>query len=220
MARTPVPTPIFRISHLANLRTFMLRGAVHAPSCAPLDGLAYRAIHDAEVQSARSGRSVPCGPGGVLLDYVPFYFATRSPMLLRIATGWELPVATDQREIIYLVSDVQHVVASGLRFVIYDGHALASLSLASSELNALERIDWDVVAASQWNNTPEDRDRKRRKQAEFLVHRVIPWTLVTEIGVLNSAAHARVEALLAEFPEHSRPRLSVRPEWYYQQGTM
>jgi ssDNA thymidine ADP-ribosyltransferase, DarT len=36
----------------------------------------------------RGSRIVPVEPGGVLNDYVPFYFAPRSPMLYSIHTGF------------------------------------------------------------------------------------------------------------------------------------
>lgn len=39
-----------------------------------------------------------------------------------------------------------------------------------------------------WNDTPEDGDRKRRRQAEFLVYTSLPWRLIEEIGVISRKA--------------------------------
>lgn len=35
----------------------------------------------------------------------------------------------------------------------------------------LERLDWNAIRSRHWADTPEDPDRKRRKQAEFLALR-------------------------------------------------
>jgi hypothetical protein len=58
-------------------------------------------------------------------------------------------------------------------------------------------------------------DRKRRKQAEFLVYHSCPFNLVTGIGVYNEAARLRVEAELAANGIAATLTVEVRPEWYY-----
>ena len=47
----------------------------------------YTNIAYESIQDRRSIKSVPCGVGGSLHDYVPFYFAPRSPMLYTIHRG-------------------------------------------------------------------------------------------------------------------------------------
>ena len=58
-----------------------------------------------------------------------------------------------------------------------------------------------------------DLDRKRRKQAEFLVHARVPWTIVGQIGVVNSELAAKVKNLMAKAAHI--PRVTVEPDWYY-----
>ncbi len=74
MMAAPRPTPIFRLVHLDSLAVCLNRGGLHAPNHAPSDGLAYRTIHNVDVQSQRRVMGIPCGPRGVIHDYVPFYF--------------------------------------------------------------------------------------------------------------------------------------------------
>ncbi|HEO70642.1 MAG TPA: DUF4433 domain-containing protein, partial [Candidatus Hydrogenedentes bacterium] len=69
----PQPTPVFRFIHVGNLSTCLKRGGLHAPNATPSDGLAWRTIFNVELQRARGNKTVPCGPCGVLHDYVPFY---------------------------------------------------------------------------------------------------------------------------------------------------
>jgi len=39
--------------------------------------------------------------------------------------------------------------------------------------------------------------------------------LIQEIGVLNTRAKVRVEAILSEFDVEQRPVVNIRASWYY-----
>jgi len=77
-----IPTPIYRFLHVENLETCLRRGKLYAPHWTPNDGLPYKTIHNLDIQKQRKVAPIPCGPGGVIHDYVAFYFGPRSPMLL------------------------------------------------------------------------------------------------------------------------------------------
>lgn len=205
-------TPIYRIIHIDNLATIVARGQIHAPSYVPADGRAWTGIHDAATQAARGQKSVLCGPGGVILDYVGFYFGPLSPMLYRIHTGHNVE-RVDQSNIAYLVSTAQLVVRARLGFVFYDRHSLARVAACYDNLSRLNEVDFQTCYAKKWNTTREFPDRQEKKQAEFLVHRGMPWALVCNVGVANAEAASRVNAILAT-SEH-RPSVAVESSWYY-----
>jgi hypothetical protein len=77
----------------------------------------------------------------------------------------------------------------------------------------LELIDWQIMQEQYWNDTDTDGDRKRRRQAGFLVHQFAPWSLCTEIGVINTRIEHEVSSIL-QAATH-RPRVIVRRQWYY-----
>jgi len=137
-------------------------------------------------------------------------------MLYQLHTGRVAGYDEGQEPLVYLVASVQDVAAAGQSFVFYDGHALATLSSCLEDLGALDRIDWEVAHGRQWANTPEDPDRQRRKQAEFLIHRVLPWQMVRGVVVKSQAAQARVLASYDEERPDHRPRVAIRPDWYYE----
>ncbi len=64
-----------------------------------------------------------------------------------------------------------------------------------------------------WHDTDKDGDRKRRRQAEFLVHQFCAWELITEVGVINRQIADRVRAILE--PAVHQPAVTVRRGWYY-----
>jgi hypothetical protein len=211
----PVPTPIYRIIHIDNLEVLLRRGGLHAPHFTPDDGLAYRTIHNIDIQAERRVRPIRCGPGGTVHDYVPFYFGYLSPMLLQLKTGRVAGYNEGQEPLVYLVSSVQNVVDSGISFVFSDGHGIAAFTAWYDRLEELAKVDWSMVYERYWADAPEDMDRQRRKQAEFLIHRVCPWSLIREIAVYNNRAKDRVEKVLTGFAASLRPNVIVRSEWYY-----
>jgi hypothetical protein len=214
----PRPTLLYRLVHIDNLPMLLQRGALHAPNFTPDDGLPpYHTIHDANVQASRREKQVPCGPGGVIHDYLSFYFGPLSVMLLKLKTGQVPGYSQGQESLVYLVTTVERVAASGARFVFSDGHGLNRLTRWFDDLNQLDAVDWEIVAAQYWQNTDHDGDRQRRKQAEFLVWRSLDWTRIGGIGVLNESAKTKAEAILDQFPQRSHPPVNVKSGWYYRE---
>jgi len=211
----PAPIRIYRLVHFENLSTLLVRAALHAPNWTPSDGLPYRTIHDVSVQAGRHNRPIPCGPHGTCHDYVSFYFGPLSVMLLNLKTGRVPGYDEGQAPLVYLTTTVQQVNDAGCRFVFSDGHGLASFTNWYDDLALLGRVDWELVGARYWADQPDDNDRQRRKQAEFLVWRSLDWTLIDSMGVLNQQVKADVEAMLRQHPDRAHPRVDIRPEWYY-----
>lgn len=211
--KIPNPVWILRIIHLNTLDICLRRGGIHAPNFQPSDGQSYTRIDDATVNSSRSVTTIPCGPQGSIHDYVPFYFGPLSPMLYRLHNNNVLGHTTGQQDIIYLVTSVQHVQTQSLRYVFSDGHGLARFTSWFDDLNQLSQVDWNVVNQRYWADTLEDPDKKRRKQAEFLVYQFIPWNTILGIVVQNLNNQNRVQAILNQYG----PQLQVKvdPNCFY-----
>jgi hypothetical protein len=56
-------------------------------------------------------------------------------------------------------------------------------------------------------------DRKRRKQAEFLIHHSVPWSLIQGIGVIDATTQQEVQKNL-ENNVHIPP-ITIDLSWYY-----
>jgi hypothetical protein len=211
----PSPTPILRFLHVDNLHIYLQRGGIHAPNFTPNNGLEYQTIHNEGIQQQRRSQSVPCGPCGAIHDYVPFYFGYLSPMMLQLKSGRVDGYNEGQDPLIYLISTAQAVRDSGIQFVFSDGHGIATFTEWFDDLAHLDQIDWSVVYERYWRDTDEDMDRQRRKQAEFLVYKFCPWSLIHEIGVIDNRVKSRVEDILAGFPKRTHRSIRIRREWYY-----
>lgn len=206
---------LYRLVHVDNLPTLLQRGGVHAPNATPDDGLPYRTIHNTNVQENRRVRAVPCGPRGTIHDYVPFYFGPLSVMLLNLHGGRVEGYNEGQDPLIYLVSSIERVQAAGRPWVFSDGHGLAALTNWYDDLDHLDEVDWSLVGERYWADNPDDNDRKRRKQAEFLVWEHLPWAAIAGIAVRNEKTKTVVESSLATYPFAGATQVVVRPAWYY-----
>jgi ssDNA thymidine ADP-ribosyltransferase, DarT len=160
-------------------------------------------------------RAVPLAPHGTLGDYVPFYFAPRSPMLYTIERRNTPGYQEGQERIIHLVSSVETVQGAQppIRWLFTDGHADMEYSDFFSSTDDLDKIDWPLMTGRFWNDTAVDGDRKRRRQAEFLVHEFFPWSLVESIGVINGVVAEEVQQFLEAVAHH--PVLRIERGWYY-----
>jgi hypothetical protein len=153
------------------------------------------------------------GPGGTLLDYVPFHLGPRNLFLFNLHTGRVPGYSEGQRPLLTLVVSVEEVAAAGLGFVVYDGHALSAFSRSFHTLDGLRHLDWEAIDGSQFGN--DDRDLKRRKQAEFIVHDAVPWNLVKGIAVCDTIARRKTLDVLERFPPRLHKRVAVAPQFYF-----
>lgn len=136
-------------------------------------------------------------------------------MLLNLMTGRVEGYNEGQAPLIYLTSTVQRVVDAGRQFVFSDGHGLTTFTDWYDDPARLDQVDWNLVGERYWADRPDDNDRQRRKQAEFLVWQALDWSLIERIGVLNQQKKANVEEVLRQYPHRSQPTVEVKSEWYY-----
>jgi hypothetical protein len=140
----PVPTPIFHITAIDNLRSIAQVGALLSKNIAVGKRITAGTIAYQHIQGRRAVRRIPVAPGGTLHDYVPFYFAPRSPMLYTINNGNVPDCDYRQDDIVHLVGHAQAVLAAGHRFVFSDIHAALDYAHFFDDLAELTQIDWRI----------------------------------------------------------------------------
>lgn len=202
-------TLLYRITHIENLAGLLERGCDCSPNLAKAENITNRAISHKGIMDKREQAVVRVPPGGVVADYVPFYFGPKSPMLYAIKQG-KVEGYQGQRQIIYLVATAEDVSAGQLPFVFTDGHGIISYVSHYNRLEDLPKLFWDVIQAPYWNNFVDGRCKR---QAEFLIKDRFPLELAQEIGVMDEAMRQSVEKLVAATA--FRPLIRVRREWYF-----
>lgn len=117
-------------------------------------------------------------------------------MLLNIKTGYRGIRQRSQSEIIYLCTHIEAVIKACPEWCFTDGHAKDKLTTYYNQVDGLALIDWDTVTSKYWSSTPEDPDRMRRKQAEFLVKTYVPSACLSGLIVHDTAVSDKANEIM------------------------
>ena len=207
----PEKALIWRIVHRDNLPWILDNGlycghsSVKAPS--------WVSIGNPELIDRRAHHPVRLPPGGLLNDYVPFYFTPFSPMLRNIHTGWGGIQKRPNEEIVILVSSLHHIARLGLPFLFTDSHAYYQWADYYSNLADLDKIDWPLLQRRDFKRDPEDPAKFERYQAEALIHQHLPVGGLLGIVCYTEPLKQRIEQ---EIQAHnlSLP-VYARTGWYF-----
>ena len=160
-----------------------------------------------------SAHPVPHPPGGLLNDYVPFYFTPFSVMLRNISTGWGGVQRRPNEEIVILVSSLRRVAELGLPFLFTDKHALVKRANYFDDLAHLGVIDWPLLQKRDFKRDPDDPEKMERYQAEALIHGHVPLSALLGVVCSTDGQRQQIEQTIAQrglaLPVHTRPG------WYF-----
>lgn len=209
----PLPTPVMHFTHVGHL-TAIIRNGLLADNEPDIRDLLRMEVGDQRIKKRRRERPVRVPPGGVVADYVPFYFAPRSPMMYSIEQGKVPTYLGGCDQLVYLVSTVERMGTLGLNVVFTDRNAVYDYARFGSGAAALDQmVDWELMNARMWANTADDTGRKERRMAECLVHRRVPWDAFTMIVVRNQACLEQTRTALGSLGRDLM--VGVRPGWYF-----
>ena len=107
--KPPVVIRLYRIVHLQNVE-YILRNGMYTRQSPHFD-TNYIDIGDSQLITQRHDYPVKLQGFGNLGEYVPFYFAGHSPMLLNIKTGFRGITKRPQYEIVYIVCKLDDILA-------------------------------------------------------------------------------------------------------------
>jgi hypothetical protein len=99
-------------THIEHLDTIITDGLLR--DTVARGGLLKREAGNPGIKADRRKRKVPIHPFGHVGDYVPFYFAPRSPTMSAISHGRVPEFGRNVTGLMYLVTTTQALVAAGL----------------------------------------------------------------------------------------------------------
>lgn len=210
----PLAQPkIYHIVHVDRLNSIIADGHLWSDAKLQHNPRPGTVIGMSTIKERRLTNKIVSRPGLNVGDCVPFYFCPRSVMLYMIykANHPHLNYRGGQDSIVHLEADVHKSVEwadqEERRWVFTLSNAGSRYFSDRCDPAQLDEIDWDAVHATDW------RDCKEGKQAEFLVEKSFPWTLIRHIGVYNAETRSKaVEAL--QTADH-QPSVTTQRGWYY-----
>ena len=205
------PEYIYRIVHINNVNYLLGEGM-----CSPQHRKAamnYTQIGDPALIRVRSRKEVPIAPGGMMSEYVPFYFGGKMPMLWSMLhvheilfkryqekeSGW--PQRFDARgtflrhqsELVIIACKFQKVLELCPEWCFTDGHATSPRTHFYNDLADLARLNWYLI-----DNPHRSRDWEadRVRQAEFLVRDEVPVACIDHLVIRYEEQQAGLEKLI------------------------
>ena len=145
-------------------------------------------------------------------DLIPFYFGPRSPMLYKIEKGGDGVNKVHPKDIVYIVTNVEQIVNSGIKYYFTDGHAIPAYTkfYNSDRVNDISTlVDIEAAWAKYWKSDT-DLDLKRRKEAEFLVQNDIPPQYI--LGYVCYNEETKEKLVSFGIPEN---RIEVKSNYYF-----
>lgn len=199
---------LFRMIHIENIPHILRYGITHQSSIHANRN--YLPIGDESLIATR--KNFRLNNGRNLGEYIPFYFGVRMPMLYVIQKGFNMVSPTPPEEIVYCVTSVRQVLDAKLDFVFTDGHAIDrfSMQFGINDVHDIGNLlDMGAIRSKYWKEE-SDLDKKRRKEAEFLIYGDIPQHLILGFITRNEDAMHRLTAFGID-----SERIIIRPDYYF-----
>ena len=189
---TPERALVFRLTHIDNM-PWILANGLHCSTSETHDP-DFVSIGNTDLIQRRRRTAVLVGPRQTLADYVPFYFTSRSPMLLNIRTGRGV-TRRKPEELVILVVSLRSLVAHGVPFVISDRHAALQYAKFWTTLAGLDSLAWGCWQQRDFKRDQNDPSKFERYNAEALIHRHLPIERIEGIVCSGEQPRTRVVAM-------------------------
>ena len=207
----PEKALIWRIIHRDNLPWVLAHG-LHCGNSA-LRAPNWVSIGNSELIDKRARHAVPVPPGGLLNDYIPFYFTPFSVMMRNIRSGRGGVQQRSNDEIVILVSSLHHITKKGLPFLFTNMHAYYRWASYYDDLAHLDQVDWPLLQARDFRRDENDPVKFERYQAEALIHKHCPVS-----GLIGIVCHSETGKMTAQSQIDANGLnlpIYVRPDWYF-----
>nr|WP_315468498.1 DarT ssDNA thymidine ADP-ribosyltransferase family protein [uncultured Undibacterium sp.] len=145
-------------------------------------GISHVNVAEEGIQRRRAQMQVPGSNGRCVHDYVPFYFAKKTPMQLAVLHKKNV----DQQFIIYLAVSIALLeTRSGAFFTNASANTDISPNFycGNSQSDQLDLLDWQTIDSNSWRYI--DDNQRHRKMAELLLPDHVPLCDVNQIVTWN-----------------------------------
>jgi len=179
---------LFHFTHRNNLDQILRRGLLSKNKLAA-EKIQYTSIADEGVQQRRS--SIDFHLYGrihkPIHDCVPLYISWRTPTLYKVLhEGAIVP-----QDIVYILVNIYSILRKNYCFT--DGNAASDYTKQYVLISNLDKLDWNAIKSDQWEG---DREKKRKKNSEFLVYPKVEIRDFYKLIVYDDSVKNEVENLL------------------------
>ena len=178
---------IFHFTDIRNLDSIIKNGLL-CTNIKNKNGITHRNIANTNIQNRRATMKVPVEPKGKVHDFVPIYFSSINPMLLKKLNEKNV----DQPLIVYLCVKIDRLDKDDAVFTDASANTAVPPTFYD-DIKDLDKLDWNLIENKKWK-MPDDESR-HKKMAEALIHNRIGIEEVDAIVVYNNQVKEKVERI-------------------------
>lgn len=178
---------VYHATYINNLES-IIRNGLLSTNRKNASGITHHNIAYADIQLRRSTMVVPVNPGGVVHDYVPFYFCPRDPMLLGQLNNKNI----DQNCIVILGLDISTAPQGRTVFTDSAANSMTPPNFYTNP-NDLSTLNWSIIDSNKWGY---DDNQRPKKMSEFLIKDVVDFSNLAYLVTFNEHSKKEIEAIL------------------------
>lgn len=181
---------IYHFTHLDNLPLLLKTGFL-AKNHTDFPIGRSTSIAATSIQERRATMVVPCGAGGVVHDYVPFYFGSLSLMLLGVVNRKNI----DQQDILYFEYPISLLERPGAVFTDASANTAVSPNFYDN-LDFLSGLNWREIDSLKWKCDTETL--RHQRMAEALIPYAVDLQSASRVIVWGEDARDKVNTIVAD----------------------
>lgn len=194
----------YHFTHIDNIESIVENNGLLSTNMKNEYGIGHHNVANMNIQNRRSEMKVTVGPGGVVHDYVPFYFASTNKMLLGLLNR----KIVDQPYVVFIAVSIEKLLEEDVIFT--DASANTNLPPQFYDNpDDLDKLDWSLIDSTKWGEKSEQELHSR--MAEVLVYKHVPLDWIETYIVFNKIGKKKIENCYKNFGLH-KPNISY--DWF------
>lgn len=176
----------YHFTHIDNIASIVENNGLLSTNLKKEYGISHHNVANMNIQNRRSEMRVTVEPGGVVHDYVPFYFASTNKMLLGLLNR----KVVDQPYVVFLAISIEKLLEENVVFT----DASANTNLPPNfynDPNDLDKLDWTLIDSTKWGERSEIELHAR--MAEVLIYERVPLEWIDAYIVFNDIGEMKIE---------------------------
>lgn len=176
----------YHFTHIDNLASIAAHDGLYSINMQTNLNITHHNLAIMEIQQRRSKMEVSAGPGGVVHDYVPFYFATMNKMLLRLINR----KVVDQPYIVFMAVPIEKILEKNVVFTDTSANTIIPPHFYDNP-NDLEKLDWNLIDFTKWVKIPDTE--MHSQMAEVLVYEHVPLSWIDTYIVFDKIGETAIK---------------------------
>ncbi|MCI8616039.1 MAG: DUF4433 domain-containing protein [Lachnospiraceae bacterium] len=198
----------YHFTHIDNIPSIVAHNGLFSTNQKNAFGINHHNVALMNIQNRRSEMKVSVGPGGVVHDYVPFYFASTNIMLLSLLNR----KIVDQPYVVFMAVSIEKLLEEKVVFTDASANTTEPPRFYDDP-NDLDQLNWELIDSTKWG-TNSDFERHAR-MAEVLVYDFVPLNWIDTYIVSDKIGESEI---INCYKKANLQRPNILYDWFNNRG--